>query len=155
MSRRRFSQYWIGPVAIGLGATLALSACAGTPSVPSDDTNDDTQVIVPETEALSPTLDEDASGEIAICGSKDSTGIHGKLMDLFNTAQPAVTAKYVELGPDTDSARTAAIQRLEGGATDCDIYLTDVTWTPEWASQGWIYDQTDLVEETAGHVMEQ
>jgi multiple sugar transport system substrate-binding protein len=95
---------------------------------------------------------EGASGDVAFCGGKD-TGIQSNLIESFNASQSDVTASYIELGADTDAARTAAIQRLEGGATDCDVYMTDVTWTPEWALQGWLYDQTDLVAEVAGDVM--
>lgn len=98
-------------------------------------------------------LDAGASGDVVFCGGKDG-GVQGSLVHRFNESQSAVKASYVELGPDTDAARTAAIQRLEGGSADCDVYMTDVTWTPEWASQGWLYDQTDLVKAAAGNVMD-
>lgn len=106
----------------------------------------------PVTQTLASNADQGASGDIVFCGGKD-TGIQTNLVQNFNATQTAVKASYVELGPDTNAARTAAIQRLEGGNKDCDIYMTDVTWTAEWASQGWLYDQTDLVEEIGTDVM--
>jgi multiple sugar transport system substrate-binding protein len=126
---------------------LALGACAGTAPGPIDAVGG-----APEVEKLAVDVDAGASGDVVFCGGKD-TGIQSSLVDNFNSSQAAVTASYVELGADTDAARTAAIQRLEGGSEDCDVYMTDVVWTPEWASQGWIYDQTDLVEAIGGDVM--
>nr|WP_235047112.1 extracellular solute-binding protein [Arthrobacter nitrophenolicus] len=50
------------------------------------------------------------------------------------------------MGATTDEMRTQAVQRLEGKSAECDLFLTDVIWTSEFASQGWILDQTELVE---------
>ncbi|MFT4234428.1 MAG: ABC transporter substrate-binding protein [Microbacterium sp.] len=107
---------------------------------------------VADTKALDAASDADASGDITVCGGKDN-GVQGDVVDAFSASQDAVKATYVALGPDTDKARTAAVQRLEGGSDECDVYLTDVTWTAEWASQGWLYDQTELVSEIGDGIL--
>lgn len=128
-------------------AALTLSACGGGSQAGLDSSES-----APATQSLAANADQGASGDMVFCGGKD-TGIQTNLVKNFNASQPAVKATYVELGPDTNAARTAAIQRLEGGNKDCDIYMTDVTWTAEWASQGWLYDQTDLVKKIGTEIM--
>ncbi|POH73125.1 ABC transporter substrate-binding protein [Arthrobacter glacialis] len=127
--------------------SLALTACGGgsqAGAAPSE--------AAPTTQALAADADQSANGNMVFCGGKD-TGIQTNLVKNFNESQSAVKASYVELGPDTSATRTAAIQRLEGGNKDCDIYMTDVTWTAEWASQGWLYDQTGLVKNIGTEIM--
>ena len=81
-----------------------------------------------------------------ICGVKDASGIYKGTAEAFTKANGKVTAKYTEIGATTDEARTQIVQRLEGKSTECDLFVTDVIWTSEFASQGWLLDQTKLVE---------
>ncbi|WP_314192357.1 ABC transporter substrate-binding protein [uncultured Arthrobacter sp.] len=96
--------------------------------------------------AADPALAANATGNINLCGVKDASGLFKGTAEAFTKANGKVTAKYTEIGATTDEARTQAVQRLEGKSTECDIFLTDVIWTSEFASQGWLLDQTKLVE---------
>lgn len=124
-------------------SVLALAGCAG---VPADGTAGSAAEQAPKGKAVDPGAARGASGKVTICGNED-TGVFKTLTDSFNAQENGVTARYVELGADTDSTRAQAIQRLEGGSTECDIYLMDVTWVSEWAAQGWIKDQTALIKQ--------
>ncbi|MCI2421736.1 ABC transporter substrate-binding protein [Saccharopolyspora sp. K220] len=121
-------------------AVLALASCAGGPA------EGPVAEQAPEGKVVEPGAAQGASGEVTVCGIRD-TGVFKTLTDSFNARGTGVTARYVELGQDTDAARAQAIQRLEGGSAECDIYLMDVTWVSEWAAQGWVQDQTKVVEQ--------
>lgn len=118
---------------------FALSGCSTTP------TSDPTVAGAPQTDVVDPASIDTANGDAVICGLRDS-GVYTTLTDAFNARDTGVTASYVELAGDTDTLRAQSIQRLEGGSAECDIYMMDVTWVNEWATQGWILDQTQLVE---------
>ena len=100
----------------------------------------------PTVPAADPATAKDAKGNVTICGGKDASGIHKNTTAAFNQANPGMNAKYTEIGSTTDEARTQAVQRLEGKSTECDMFMMDVIWTAEFASQGWLLDQTKLVE---------
>jgi multiple sugar transport system substrate-binding protein len=90
---------------------------------------------------------QSAQGNVTLCGGKDASGIHKNTTEAFGKANPGLTAKYVEIGSTTDESRTQAIQRLEGKSSECDIFMTDVIWTAEFASQGWLLDQSKVVSD--------
>ena len=130
--RRRLAKSVVATVALG----ILLTGCGGTSATtPSS-----------SAAAVDPASAEGAKGNISICGGKDASGIHKNTTAAFNKAHPGMTAKFTEIGSTTDEARTQAVQRLEGKSTECDIFMTDVIWTAEFASQGWLLDQTKLVE---------
>lgn len=131
-----------GPALITTAAmtavALVLSGCASSAGVSAGGS-------APQTDIVDPGSISTATGDAVICGLRDS-GVYQTLINAFNARDSAVTASYVELAGDTDSLRAQSIQRLEGGSAECDIYMMDVTWVNEWATQGWILDQTQLVE---------
>lgn len=137
--------------AVAIGALL-LAGCAGGTSSPDDASGEAPAELAPKVDVIDPSVSDDASGAVTLCGNNDA-GAFGALIGSFNASQSAVTASYQALGPNTTETRQQAIQRLEGGQTDCDVYLTDVVWTAEWATQGWIYDQTKLIEEIGGPLL--
>jgi multiple sugar transport system substrate-binding protein len=122
--------------AAAMAAGLLLSGCGGGAATQGAE----------NAAAADPASAASATGSINICGGKDASGIYKGTADAFTKANGKVTAKYTEIGATTDEARTQAVQRLEGKSTECDIFLTDVIWTSEFASQGWLLDQTKLVE---------
>nr|WP_218649285.1 ABC transporter substrate-binding protein [Paenarthrobacter nitroguajacolicus] len=122
--------------ATAIAAALLLSACGGGAAPQSAE----------QAAAADPASGADASGAVNICGVKDASGIYKGTAEAFTKANGKVTAKYTEIGATTDEARTQIVQRLEGKSTECDLFLTDVIWTSEFASQGWLLDQTKLVE---------
>ncbi|MBT8160103.1 ABC transporter substrate-binding protein [Arthrobacter sp. GN70] len=137
---RRFRFRRGGRLAVVAAATaavgLALSGCGGVA----------TPALGPTAAAADPASAKDAKGNVTLCGGKDGAGLYKGTVDAFMKANPGVTAKYTSIGATTDDARTQTIQRLQGKSNECDLFLMDVTWTPEFASQGWVLDQTKLVE---------
>ncbi|WP_026543511.1 ABC transporter substrate-binding protein [Paenarthrobacter nicotinovorans] len=117
-------------------AALLLSACGGGAAPQGAE----------HAAAADPASGANASGAVNICGVKDASGIYKGTAEAFTKANGKVTAKYTEIGATTDEARTQIVQRLEGKSTECDLFVTDVIWTSEFASQGWLLDQTKLVE---------
>ncbi|MDO5866203.1 MULTISPECIES: ABC transporter substrate-binding protein [Paenarthrobacter] len=122
--------------ATAIAAALLLSACGGGAAPQGAE----------QAAAADPASGANASGAVNICGVKDASGIYKGTAEAFTKANGKVTAKYTEIGATTDEARTQIVQRLEGKSTECDLFLTDVIWTSEFASQGWLLDQTKLVE---------
>jgi multiple sugar transport system substrate-binding protein len=122
--------------AAALASGLLLSGCGGGAATQSAE----------KAAVADPASAANASGNLNICGGKDASGIYKGTAAAFTQANPGITAKYTEIGATTDEARTQAVQRLEGKSTECDIILLDVIWTSEFASQGWLLDQTKLVE---------
>ncbi|MBT2513428.1 ABC transporter substrate-binding protein [Arthrobacter sp. ISL-30] len=130
------SRRHITMAAAALTAVLLLSGCGGGPASQGTE----------NAAAADPASAANASGNLNICGGKDASGIYRGTAAAFTKENPGITAKFTEIGATTDEARTQAVQRLEGKSTECDIFLLDVIWTSEFASQGWLLDQTKLVE---------
>ncbi|MFE4081794.1 ABC transporter substrate-binding protein [Paenarthrobacter sp. YIM B13468] len=122
--------------ATAIATALLLSACGGGAAPQGAE----------QAAAADPSAGANASGAVNICGVKDASGIYKGTAEAFTKANGKVTVKYTEIGATTDEARTQIVQRLEGKSTECDLFLTDVIWTSEFASQGWLLDQTKLVE---------
>ena len=112
--------------ATAIAAALLLSACGGGAAPQGAE----------QAAAADPASGANASGAVNICGVKDASGIYKGTAEAFTKANGKVTAKYTEIGATTDEARTQIVQRLEGKSTECDLFLTDVIWTSEFASQG-------------------
>jgi multiple sugar transport system substrate-binding protein len=127
---------FITAAAAAMAAGLLLSGCGGGAGTQSAE----------KAAAADPASAANAAGSVSICGGKDASGIYKGTAAAFSKANGKVTAKYTEIGATTDEARTQAVQRLEGKSTECDIFVTDVIWSSEFASQGWLLDQTKLVE---------
>jgi multiple sugar transport system substrate-binding protein len=81
-----------------------------------------------------------------MCIGKDTSGLHGKLMKMFNQANPGAKAKLIELPESADEQRTQMVQRLRAKSSECDLLALDVIWTAEFAAQGWLKDLTDVVD---------
>jgi multiple sugar transport system substrate-binding protein len=91
---------------------------------------------------------ENAKGTVTYCTGKDTTGETKEWRKLFNEkfADQGLEAKVVEFPASADEQRTQFVQRQEAKAADCDVFRSDVIWTAEFASQGWLYDLTPYVE---------
>jgi multiple sugar transport system substrate-binding protein len=85
------------------------------------------------------------TGPITMCIGKDTSGLHGKLMKMFNQENPGAKAKLIELPESADEQRTQMVQRLRAKSSECDLLALDVIWTAEFAAQGWLKDVTDLI----------
>ena len=105
---------------------------------------------------IDPALLKDAKGEVTYCIGKDTTGELKDWIGKFNTKFESqglkVTAR--EFPADADAQRTQFIQRQQAKSGDCDVFNSDVIWTAEFASQKWLYDMTDYVNETKDKYIE-
>ncbi|MFH8248997.1 extracellular solute-binding protein [Microbacterium sp. B2969] len=139
-------------VALVAVVTVLFAGCSGGAS--STSPTDTTATLAPKVKVIDPAVADGAEGSLTVCGSKDNSGAWKLLMGSFAAAYPGVTANYQELGPNTTDTHNQAVQRVKGGNTDCDVYATDVTWTAEWASQGWVYDQSKLARKVGDPLLE-
>ena len=83
---------------------------------------------------------EGAKGEITYCQGKDTTGETKAWGKQFNDKYKSqgLSVKIVEFPASADEQRTQFVQRQEAKAGDCDVFRSDVIWTAEFASQGWL-----------------
>jgi multiple sugar transport system substrate-binding protein len=85
---------------------------------------------------------KDAKGQVVYCTGKDTTGETKSWSKQFNAKYKSqgLSVKIVEFPASADEQRTQFVQRQEAKAGDCDVFRSDVIWTAEFASQGWLYD---------------
>jgi multiple sugar transport system substrate-binding protein len=117
--------------------TLAL-AVAGCGDDDDDDGGDGQQAPSGDT--------SQASGNVAWCIGKDTSGAYGTAIDLFKKENPNVTVNLVELPESADEQRTQLVQRLDAESDECDVLGLDVIWTAEFAAQDWLQDTSDVIE---------
>ncbi len=101
---------------------------------------------------IDPASMDGAKGEITYCQGKDTAGNAKALIKGFNEKfqSQGITAKLVEFPADAGQQRAQFVQRQEAKSGECDVFSSDVIWTAEFASQGWIYDMTPYIEEKKG-----
>jgi trehalose/maltose transport system substrate-binding protein len=88
-----------------------------------------------------------AKGTVTYCTGKDTTGETKEWSKRFNAKYKAqgLKVKILEFPASADAQRQQFVQRQEAKAGDCDVFRSDVIWTAEFASQGWLYDMTPYV----------
>jgi multiple sugar transport system substrate-binding protein len=98
---------------------------------------------------IDPASMDGAKGEVTYCTGKDTTGETKAWVKQFNEKYKSqgLSAKIVEFPASADEQRTQFVQRQEAKAADCDVFRSDVIWTAEFASQGWLYDMTPYIED--------
>ena len=98
---------------------------------------------------IDPALADDATGEVAYCTGKDTSGAQKASVEAFNEKfrDQGLTAKLVEFPESADQQRTQFIQRQQAKSSNCDVFYSDVIWTAEFASQRWLYDLTPIIEQ--------
>jgi multiple sugar transport system substrate-binding protein len=133
-----------GPVAaIATVATvLALTACGGGGGGGGGGgttTNGGGGKTLSESDASNP------KGNISWCIGKDTTGAFAAMVKKFNDANSGAKVKLIELPTSADQQRAQQVQRLRAKSSECDVLGIDTIWTAEYASQGWIYDLTDVM----------
>jgi trehalose/maltose transport system substrate-binding protein len=84
-------------------------------------------------------------GNISWCIGKDTTGAFAAMVKKFNDANSNAKVKLIELPTSADQQRAQQVQRLRAKSSECDVLGIDTIWTAEYASQGWIYDVTDVM----------
>jgi multiple sugar transport system substrate-binding protein len=88
-----------------------------------------------------------ATGDVAWCIGKDTSGAYGTAIDLFKKANSKVTVKLVELPESADEQRTQLVQRLRAKSSECDVIGMDVIWTAEFAAQNWLQDTSAIIDQ--------
>jgi multiple sugar transport system substrate-binding protein len=91
---------------------------------------------------------EGAKGDVTYCTGKDTTGETKEWSKQFNNKYESqgLSVKIVEFPASADEQRNQFVQRQEAKAGDCDVFRSDVIWTAEFASQGWLYDLTPYMD---------
>lgn len=101
--------------------------------------------------AKAPSLAEskDATGTVTYCTGKDTSGGQTASVKEFNKQNEAqgLKAKLLEFPESADEQRNQFIQRQQAKSGECDIFYSDVIWTAEFASQKWLLDMSDYVNE--------
>jgi multiple sugar transport system substrate-binding protein len=98
-----------------------------------------------------PTLaaSQDATGNVTYCLGKDTAGNNTAAVKEFNAkfSGDGLTAKMLEFPTSADEQRNQFVQRQESKSGECDVFLSDVVWTAEFAAQKWLLDMSDYVNE--------
>ena len=97
-------------------------------------------------EVIDPASMEGASGNVTVCTGKDTAGEKSKGIEDFNKEYPDLNAKLLEFPESADEQRNQFVQRQQAESDDCDVFVSDVIWTAEFAGQKWLYDLTPYVE---------
>lgn len=124
-------------------ALVAALACLGLAACGSDDDGGETAA---EADVLEPSDAEGASGDVAWCIGKDTSGSFTEGIEQFNEENPDLNAELIELPEAADQQREQQVQRLRAESGECDVLGMDVIWTAEYAANGWLYDLTPVVE---------
>lgn len=97
---------------------------------------------------LNPEIIDNAQGTVTLCTGADVTGARNKARNDFNRrfADDGLRANFMEFGEQADQQYESfsALQRAE--SDDCDVFYSDVVWTADFASQGWLHDLSNYVE---------
>ncbi|HEY2604333.1 MAG TPA: ABC transporter substrate-binding protein [Thermoleophilaceae bacterium] len=95
---------------------------------------------------VTPDMAKSPKGSVTWCIGKDTTGAFSQVVKLYNQQNPGVKAKLLELPTSADAQRTQLVQREQAKSSECDILGMDVTWTAEFAAQGWLRDVTPAIQ---------
>jgi multiple sugar transport system substrate-binding protein len=97
-----------------------------------------------------------AKGRVTYCTGKDTTGETKEWSKRFNAKYKAqgLSVRIFEFPASADEQRNQFVQRQEARAADCDVFRSDVIWTAEFASQGWLYDMTPYVDRIKDRIIE-
>ena len=143
-----------GKAAVLLGCVALMGGLVGACGDDSDSgggggsTSSDSGGESANAKVIDPASMDGAKGEITYCQGKDTAGNAKALIEGFNQKfqSQGITAKLVEFPADAGQQRAQFVQRQEAKSGECDVFSSDVIWTAEFASQGWIYDMTPYVE---------
>ena len=127
---------------------LAVAGCGGDDSGGGSSDSGGGEAIK-SAKQIDPGSMEGAKGEVTYCTGKDTTGETKAWSKQFNEKHKSegLSVKIVEFPASADEQRTQFVQRQEAKAGDCDVFRSDVIWTAEFASQGWLYDMTPYIED--------
>ncbi len=98
---------------------------------------------------------EGATGEVTYCTGKDLSGAATSGVRRFNREMRdrGLRARLLEFPESADEQRNQFIQRQRARSGECDIFFSDVIWTAEFASQGWLVDLTPYVQRRQAQII--
>jgi multiple sugar transport system substrate-binding protein len=136
---------------VSAGALLACVAAiaAGCGSSKSSGSGTSASSASSSGNAVTPAMASTPKGTVTWCIGKDTTGAFAQVIKLYEQAHPGVTVKLLQLPTSADQQRTQIVQREQAKSSECDILGMDVTWTAEFAAQGWIRDVTPAIQARA------
>jgi multiple sugar transport system substrate-binding protein len=99
---------------------------------------------------VTPGMAANPKGNVTWCIGKDTTGAFSEVVKLYDQAHPGAHVKLLELPTSADAQRTQLVQREQAKSPECDVLGMDVTWTAEFAAQGWLRDVTPAINARKG-----
>ncbi|MFZ2240743.1 MAG: ABC transporter substrate-binding protein [Gordonia amarae] len=134
-TRTRFGRGGKFAVALSVASALVLSACSD-----DGDSADD-----------SAGKNLDGRGAISFAMGKNDLDLIRPVVASWNKAHADEQVKLVELPGEADDQRSRLVQSLQAKNSEFDVMALDVTWTAEFAANGWLEPLTgDLAIDTAG-----
>jgi multiple sugar transport system substrate-binding protein len=97
---------------------------------------------------IDPASMEGASGTVSYCTGQDTTGERKDSLARFDKAfaDQGLKSELVEFPASADEQRNQFIQRAEARSDECDVFVGDIIFFAEFASQKWLYDLTPYIE---------
>jgi len=113
-------------VTLALGG-LGLVACSSSSQTPG---------------GTSSTIAKSEFGPITVVQGKDNNGILPKYTEMWNKLHPDQKVTYKEQSDQADQQLQDLLQHFQQKLTDYDVVSTDVVWTQQLASQGYLQPLT-------------
>jgi multiple sugar transport system substrate-binding protein len=144
-----FSRTFAAAVAAALALFVAACGSDNKSSGSGGNSSSTTTPAATSGVAKAPTLaaSDGATGTVTFCLGKDTSGNNTEAVKKFNAANAAsgLKAKLLEFPESADEQRNQFIQREQAKSPECDVFLSDVIWTAEFAQQKWLLDMSDYV----------
>jgi multiple sugar transport system substrate-binding protein len=141
---------WLAAAA-AIATGLAVAACGGGGDSGGGGGSASTGSSAPQAVKNAKVIDlqsmQGAKGRVTYCTGKDTTGETKEWSKRFNAKYKAqgLSVRIFEFPASADEQRQQFVQRQEARDAECDVFRSDVIWTAEFASQGWLYDMTPYV----------
>ncbi len=89
---------------------------------------------------------QDARGPITFAMGKNDIEKVQKIAERWNAEHPDEKVKVHELAGEADAQREALVQSLEASSGEFDVMALDVTWTAEFAANGYLVPLQDAMK---------
>lgn len=77
---------------------------------------------------------------------QDTTGTQTQIAAEFEKQNPGIKIDIQEIPGNSDDVKKGLITSLAAGQDDPDVFNMDVIWTTQFASAGWLMDQTSAIK---------
>jgi multiple sugar transport system substrate-binding protein len=137
--------------ALGTGlvflAALVLVACGSSGGSSSRSTSGGSNN-TSKAAAVDPAAMNTAKGHVTYCAGKDTSGDLKQGIANFNAKYKAqgLSASLLEFPESADEQHNQFVQREKAKSAECDGFESDVIWTAEFASQGYLLDMSKYIQ---------